>query len=64
MSMTAYLCKAGLSRKNVPTVGETIIWRESINLSTGGTAKGLTDIVHAEVVEMCERAARVIRRPE
>jgi cyanophycin synthetase len=58
--MTAYLCKAGLSLGDVPAVGETVLLRESINLSTGGTAKDVTDIVHPEVVEMCERAARVI----
>jgi cyanophycin synthetase len=34
--------------------------RESINLSTGGTAKDVTDDVHEEVREMCERAARVV----
>lgn len=58
--MTAYLCKAGLSLTDVPPVGETVILRESINLSTGGTAKDVTDIVHPEVAEMCERAARVV----
>jgi cyanophycin synthetase len=58
--MTAYLCKAGLSLNDVPPVGETVLLRESINLSTGGTAKDVTDIVHPEVAEMCERATRVV----
>jgi cyanophycin synthetase len=58
--MTAYLCKAGLSLNDVPREGEIVCLRESINLSTGGTAKDVTDIVHPEVVEMCERAARVV----
>jgi cyanophycin synthetase len=58
--MTAYLCKAGLSLDNIPPGGETIFLRESINLSTGGTAKDVTDAVHEEVREMCERAARVV----
>jgi cyanophycin synthetase len=58
--MTAYLCKAGLSLSDVPPAGETVLLRESINLSTGGTAKDVTDIVHEEVEEMCERAARVV----
>jgi cyanophycin synthetase len=58
--MTAYLCKAGLNLTDVPADGETVLLRESINLSTGGTAKDVTDVVHEEVKEMCERAARVI----
>jgi cyanophycin synthetase len=58
--MTAYLCKAGLSLDDVPPDGETVFLRESINLSTGGTAKDVTDIVHPEVAEMCGRAARVV----
>jgi cyanophycin synthetase len=58
--MTAYLCKTGLSLKDIPPADETVFLRESINLSTGGTAKDVTDIVHEEVVEMCERAARVV----
>jgi cyanophycin synthetase len=58
--MTAYLCKAGLSLTYVPAIDETVTLRESINLSTGGTAKDVTDIVHEEVAEMCERAARVV----
>ena len=58
--MTAYLRKAGLSLSDVPPLGETVLLRESINLSTGGTAKDVTDIVHEEVKEICERAARVV----
>jgi cyanophycin synthetase len=58
--MAAYLCKAGLSLDDVPPRGETVLLRESINLSTGGTAKDVTDDVHPEVAEMCERASRVI----
>jgi cyanophycin synthetase len=58
--MSAYLCKAGLSLGAVPPEGETVFLRESINLSTGGTAKDVTDDVHEEVREMCERAARVV----
>jgi cyanophycin synthetase len=58
--MTAYLCKAGLSLSDVPPAGETVLLRESINLSTGGTAKDVTGEVHPEVEEMCERAARVV----
>jgi cyanophycin synthetase len=58
--MIAYLCKAGMKLSDVPARGETVLLRESINLSTGGTAKDVTDDVHPEVAEMCERAARVV----
>jgi cyanophycin synthetase len=58
--MIAYLCKAGMKLSDVPAPGEMVMLRESINLSTGGTAKDVTDDVHPEVAEMCERAARVV----
>lgn len=58
--MVAYLQKAGLSLSHVPQQGETVFLRESINLSTGGTAKDVTESVHPDVAALCERAARVI----
>jgi cyanophycin synthetase len=58
--MTAYLEKAGLRLSDVPGNNEMVCLRESINLSTGGTAKDVTDEVHPEVRDMCERAARVV----
>jgi cyanophycin synthetase len=58
--MVAYLERAGLSLDDVPAAGTSVVLRESINLSTGGTAKDVTEEVHPEVEEMCERAARVV----
>jgi cyanophycin synthetase len=58
--MLAYLAKANRSLDDVPAAGEIVFLRESINLSTGGTAKDVTDSVHPSVKEMCERAARVV----
>jgi cyanophycin synthetase len=58
--MLAYLAKTNRSLEDVPEAGETVALRESINLSTGGTAKDVTDVVHPSVKEMCERAARVV----
>lgn len=58
--MLAYLAKAGRSLDDVPAAGEVVYLRESINLSTGGTARDVTDAVHPSVREMCERAARVV----
>jgi cyanophycin synthetase len=58
--MSAYLNKRGLTLDHVPAEGEVVYLREGINLSTGGTAKDVTEKVHPEVAGLCERAARVI----
>ena len=58
--MLAYLTKTGRGLDDVPEAGEVVYLRESINLSTGGTAKDVTDVVHPSVKDMCERAARVV----
>jgi cyanophycin synthetase len=58
--MLAYLAKTGRGLDDVPEAGEVVYLRESINLSTGGTAKDVTDVVHPSIKDMCERAARVV----
>jgi cyanophycin synthetase len=58
--LLAYLEKTGLSVTHIPHAGEMVILRDGINLSTGGTARDVTDIVHPSVARMCERAARII----
>jgi cyanophycin synthetase len=58
--MLACLGKSGRCLEDVPEAGEMLYLRESINLSTGGTAKDVTDEVHPSVKDMCERAARVV----
>jgi cyanophycin synthetase len=58
--MLACLGKSGRCLEDVPEAGEVVYLRESINLSTGGTAKDVTDVVHPSVRDMCERAARVV----
>jgi cyanophycin synthetase len=58
--MIACLLKRGLSFEQVPEAGERVFLRETGNLSTGGTAVDVTDIVHPEVRRLCERAARVV----
>jgi cyanophycin synthetase len=58
--MLACLGKAGRCLDDVPGAGEVVYLRESINLSTGGTAKDVTDEAHPTVKDMCERAARVV----
>lgn len=37
-----------------------LILRENANLSSGGTAKDVTDLVHSEVRSLCERIARIV----
>jgi cyanophycin synthetase len=58
--MLAYLAKAGRSLEDVPAEGETVYLRESVNLSTGGSARDVTDLVHDDVRLMCERAAAAV----
>jgi cyanophycin synthetase len=58
--MLACLRKRGLSLEQAPGAGERVFLRETGNLSTGGTAVDVTDIVHPEVRRLCERAARVV----
>ncbi|HEX8129385.1 MAG TPA: cyanophycin synthetase [Pyrinomonadaceae bacterium] len=58
--MLACLRKHGLNFEQVPAAGERVFLRETGNLSTGGTAVDVTDIVHTEVRRLCERAARVV----
>jgi len=54
------LSEAGYERSNVPPEGETVYLCSTANLSTGGTAVDVTDIVHADNREMAVRAAQAI----
>jgi cyanophycin synthetase len=54
-----HLDSLGLDDHSVPARGQVVTLRRNANLSTGGTSKDVTEIVHAEVAEMCRRAAAV-----
>ncbi|HHV57120.1 MAG TPA: cyanophycin synthetase [Firmicutes bacterium] len=54
------LARRGLNLDYVPAAGETVFLRENANLSTGGTARDLTDQVAAPVKMVAERAARAV----
>ena len=54
------LSRHGFTPESVPQQGEVVFIRENANLSTGGTAVDVTDIVHPETVKMAERAAQLI----
>ncbi|WP_437956284.1 cyanophycin synthetase [Sorangium sp. So ce119] len=56
----AGLVKQGRSLDEVPAAGERFFLRESVNLSTGGIARDVTDEIHPDTTRLCERAARAI----
>ncbi|HYX75236.1 MAG TPA: cyanophycin synthetase [Steroidobacteraceae bacterium] len=52
--------RAGLSAESVPDHGRAVYLRSTANLSTGGTATDVTDVIHPDNREMAERAVRAI----
>ena len=52
--------RAGLTASSVPAQGATVYLRSTANLSTGGTATDVTDVIHPDNREMAERAVRAI----
>jgi cyanophycin synthetase len=55
----SHLDSLGLDDHSVPAAGQVVTLRRNANLSTGGTSKDVTDLVHPEVAEVCRRAAAV-----
>ncbi len=54
------LAKANLNLESILPKGEEILLKPTANLSTGGTATDVTDMVHPDNIFMCERIARII----
>ncbi|WP_234110607.1 MULTISPECIES: cyanophycin synthetase [Chryseobacterium] len=52
--------KLGYSLETIPQKGEIIYLKSTANLSTGGTSIDVTDMVHPEIVTMCERISKII----
>jgi len=52
--------RKGYTVDSVPSAGETVPLRSTANLSTGGTATDVTDIIHPDNRAMAERAVRAI----
>lgn len=52
--------RKGYTFDSVPAEGETVFLRSTANLSTGGTATDVTDIIHPDNRAMAERAVRAI----
>ncbi len=51
---------AGYSLDSVLPEGERLILKDTANLSTGGTAEDITDIIHPANVSMAERISKII----
>lgn len=54
------LQRQGYDLYSVPAAGAMVWMRDSHNLSTGGTARDVTDLVHPQTKRICERAAATI----
>jgi cyanophycin synthetase len=55
-----HLEERGYTKDSVPPAGETVFLRSTANLSTGGTAIDVTDIVHPDNRDMAVRAVKAI----
>jgi cyanophycin synthetase len=55
-----YLNEQGLHLHVVPSRGHRVFLKRTANLSTGGTAKDVTEIAHDSIRDVAERVARVI----
>ncbi len=54
------MANAGYDKDTVLEAGETFFLRSTANLSTGGTAIDMTDVVHPDNREMAERAVQSV----
>jgi cyanophycin synthetase len=54
------MARAGVTADSVPAVDQVIYLRSTANLSTGGTATDVTDIIHPDNRDMATRAIRAI----
>lgn len=58
--MLLLLKKSNRSLADIPEDGEKVYLRENDNLSTGGIAVDVTDLVHEEIKSTCVKAAELI----
>jgi cyanophycin synthetase len=54
------LAEQGLTAESVPAAGQLVLLRRNANLSTGGSATDVTDLVHPEVAGRVVDAARMV----
>ena len=56
----AVLAEQGLDADAVPAAGRLVTLRQNANLSTGGTAEDVTDVMHPQVAARAVEAARIV----
>jgi cyanophycin synthetase len=54
------LARIGLAPESVPDRGQVVYLRSTANLSTGGTATDVTDVIHPDNRDMAVRAIRAV----
>lgn len=54
------LAEQGLTAESVPAAGQLVLLRRNANLSTGGSATDVTDLVHPEVAARAVDAVRMV----
>jgi len=54
------LARQDMSEQSVPAVGRAVLLRSTANLSTGGTATDVTDVIHPDNRDMAVRAVTAI----
>lgn len=59
-SVEELLKSRNLTPDSVIPADQTVIIRQTANLSTGGTSEDVTDLLHPEVISLGERVARII----
>src|SRR5215468_8483141 len=59
-AMMEFMKRRDLTVDYVPGSDQVVYLRECANLSTGGTARDVTDLIHPRIATMCERAAQII----
>jgi cyanophycin synthetase len=58
--LLSFMRKEGWGMEDVPEPGERVMLCAGMNLSTGGTAKDVTEDVHPSIRSLCERATRIV----
>lgn len=58
--LLCHLKKQNLCLNSIPAKKQNVILRPNANLSSGGVATEFTSMVHPELKDLCERAARAI----
>ncbi|MCW3070612.1 MAG: cyanophycin synthetase [Bacteroidetes bacterium] len=54
------LADKGLTLKSILPMGQILLLKDTANMSTGGTSRDVTDLVHPDNVFMAERIARIM----